>query len=63
MLLDMREFLGINKALQDINGEFLNNMSKLTEIEKRIQRDTKKLEETENDPAYSEVPHQEIRGS
>ena len=61
--LDMQEFLGINKALEGINGEFLNNMSKLTEIEKRIQRDTKKLEETENDPAYSEVPHQEIRGS
>ena len=36
--LDMREFLGINKALQSIQGELLNNTSKLTEIDKRIKR-------------------------
>ena len=41
--LDMREFLGINKALQNIQREHLNNTSKLTEIDKHIQRDTKKL--------------------
>ena len=35
--LNMREFLGINKALQSIRGELLNNTSKLTEIDKRIQ--------------------------
>ena len=50
--LDMREFLGIDKALQYIQGELLNNTSKLTEIDKRIKRDTKKLEEVENDPTY-----------
>ena len=43
--LDTREFLGIDKALQSIQGELLNNTSKLTEINKRIKRDTKKLEE------------------
>ena len=52
--LDMREFLGISKALQNIQGELLNNTSKLTEIDKRIQRDTKKLEEVENDPTYTD---------
>ena len=36
--LDMREFLGINKALQSIQGELINNPSKLTKIDKRIQR-------------------------
>ena len=41
--LDMREFLGIDKALQSIQGELLNNTSKLTEINKRIKRNTKKL--------------------
>ena len=46
----MQEFLGIDKALQRIQGELLNNTSKLTEINKRIKRDTKKLEEEENDP-------------
>ena len=51
--LDMREFWGIDKALQSIQGELLNNTSKLTEINKRIQRDTKKLEDVENDPTYS----------
>ena len=43
-LLDMREFLGIDKALQSIRGELLNNSSKLTEINQHIKRDTKKLE-------------------
>ena len=35
--LDMREFLGIDKALQGIKCEILNNTSKLTENNKRIQ--------------------------
>ena len=52
--LDMREFLGIDEALQSIQGELLNNTSKLTEINKRIKRDTKKLEEVENDPTYTD---------
>ena len=52
--LHMREFLGIDKALQDIQAEFLNNMSKLTEIDKRIKRDIKKLQQVENDPTYSD---------
>ena len=56
--LDMREFLGIDKALQSIQGELLNNTSKLTEINKRIKRDTKKLEEVENDSAYSNEQRQ-----
>ena len=56
--LDMREFLGIDKALQSIQGELLNNTSKLTEINKRIKRDTKKLEEMENDPTYSDEKRQ-----
>ena len=51
--LDMREFLGIDKALQSIQGELLNNTSKLTEINKSIKGDTKKLKEVEADPTYS----------
>ena len=50
----MREFLGINKALKSIQGALLNNTSKLTKIDKHIQRDTKKLEEVENDPTYAD---------
>ena len=55
---DMREFLGIDKALQSIQGELSNNMSKLTEINKSIERDTKKLEEVENDPSYTDEQRQ-----
>ena len=55
--LDM-EFLGINKALQSIEGELLNNTSKLTDINKRIKRDSKKLEEVENDRTYSDEQRQ-----
>ena len=52
--LDMREFFGLDKDLQSIQGEFLNNTSKLTEIDKRIKRDTKKLQEVENGPTHSD---------
>ena len=59
--LDMRRFLGIDKALQSIQGEFLNNMSKLTEIDKHIKRDTQKLQEVENGPTYSDEQRQLYR--
>ena len=61
--LDMREFLAIDKALQSIQGELLNNTSKLTEINKRIKRDTKKLEEVENDPTYTDKQRPLYRNS
>ena len=56
--LDIQEFLGINKALQSIQGELLNNNSKLTAIDKSIQGDTKKLEEVENDPTNTDEQRQ-----
>ena len=57
----MRQFLGIDKALQSIQDELLNNTSKLTEIDKLIERDTKKLQEIENDPTYSDERRQLYR--
>ena len=56
--LDMREFLAIDKALQSIQGELLNNTAKLKEINARIERDTKKLKEVENDPTYNDEQRQ-----
>ena len=41
-------------TLKSIQGELLNNTSKLTEINKHIKRDTKKLQKKENDPTYSD---------
>ena len=58
---DMREFLGMDKALQAIQGELVNITSKLTEINKRIKRDTKKLEEVENNPTFSDDQRQLYR--
>ena len=55
---DMQAFLGIDKALQSTQGELLNNTSKLTEINKCKKRVTKKLEEVENDPTYSDEKRQ-----
>ena len=57
----MQEFLGTDMALQSIQGELLNNTSKLVEIDKRIQRDTKKLEEGGNDPTYNDEQKQLYR--
>ena len=59
--LNMRGFWGINKALQSIQGELLNNTSKLTKIDKHIGRDTKKLEEVKNDLIYTDEQRQLYR--
>ena len=44
--LNMREFFGIDKTLPSIQGELLKNTSKLTEINKCIKRDSKKVEKS-----------------
>ena len=58
---DMREFLAIDRALQNIQGVLLNNSLKLTEIDKRIKMDTKKLKEVEDDSTYSDEQRQLYR--
>ena len=59
---DMREILGIDNlsidTLQSMQVELSNDTSKLTEINKHIKKDTKKLEEVENDPTYSDEQRQ-----
>ena len=37
--LDMREFLGIDKALRSFKGEIVNNLAKLSELDKQLDRD------------------------
>ena len=56
--LDMRQILGIDKVLQSIHCELLNSTSKLTEIDKRIERDNEKLEEVKNYPNYTDEQRQ-----
>lgn len=50
----MREVLGVDKALQSIQGELVKNMSKLMKIDKHINKYSKKLKEVEDYPIYSE---------
>ena len=52
--LDMREFLGIDKALTRIKGELENNAGKLTEIDEHLEREEKKLKEIEDSPDLRE---------
>ena len=50
----MRQFLGIIKAFQSIPGELLNNTSKSIEVNKRIKRDTKNLEEVQHNSSFTD---------
>ena len=47
---DMREILGIDKALTRIKGELTNNVGKLTEIDAHITRENNKLAEIRDSP-------------
>ena len=43
-----KKFSGIEKVYQIIHGELVNNISKLTEIDKRTEHDSKNLKEVQN---------------
>ena len=43
--LEMREFLGIDKALTRKTGKLKNNGSKMTEIDEHLEREHKRLDE------------------
>ena len=59
--LDMREFLGIDKALTRIKGELENNAGKLTEIDEHIAKEKRKLEEIRDSPDLREH-EQRVKG-
>ena len=54
--LPLREIRGLDKALQTIRGELVNNLAKLTEIDNHITREQNKL----NDPDIVEFERQRI---
>ena len=58
--LDMREMLGLDKALQRVQGELANNLGKLTSINRHIECEEQKLKDIENDPSYSEEQRCEV---
>ena len=59
--LDMREMLGLDKALQRIRGEVLNNISKLSELDRGIKRQHEKLDELANSTEYTEEQRTEVQ--
>ena len=59
--LDMREMLGLDKALQRISGELKKNLAKLSELDNHIRKENRKLKQVENDPFTTDEQRQEIR--
>ena len=57
----MPEFLGIDKDLQTIQDKLANIASKLTEVNERIKKDSKKLKVVEYDLSYYEERNQLYR--
>ena len=59
--LDMREMLGLDKALQRVQGELANNLGKLTSIKEHIEREKQKLRDVKNDPSYTDEQRKEVQ--
>jgi hypothetical protein len=53
-LLPMRELMGLDKALRRIQGELKNNMAKLSELDKHIDKESTKLQQLADDPLLSD---------
>ena len=56
----MRKSLGIEKALQHIQGKLLNKTSKFTKISKHIEKD-KSWKKQKKDPTYTDEQRQLYR--
>ena len=53
--LTLRELQGLDKALQSIRGELTNNMAKLTDIDKDVAKEKRKLQEAEDEISKSDI--------
>ena len=53
--LTLRERTGLDKALQSIRGELTNNLAKLTDIDKDIAKENRKLLEAEDEIAKRDI--------
>ena len=48
--LPMREIIALNESLQSIRGELVNNLAKLSELDKHIEYEKQKLADMDDDP-------------
>ena len=53
--LTLRELQGLDKALQRTRDELINNLSKLTELDKDITRQKQKLQEAEDETSQRDI--------
>ena len=53
--LTLRELTGLDKALQSIRGELTNNLAKLTDIDKDIAKENRKLQEAEDETTKRDI--------
>ena len=53
--LNFRELQGLDKSLQRIQGELVNNLAKLTDIDKEIDKQNRKLGEAEDDISKKDI--------
>ena len=53
--LNLRELQGIDKALQSIRGELVNNLAKLTDTDKDIAKEKRKLGEAEDEISKKDI--------
>ena len=53
--LTLVELQGLDKALQSIRGELTNNLAKLTDIDKDIAKEKRKLQEAEDEISKSDI--------
>ena len=52
--------LGLDKALQRVQGELANNFGKLTSIKEHVECEEQKLRDIKNDPSYTNEQKREI---
>ena len=57
--LPMRDLLGLDKALQRIQGELANNVAKLSQVDHRIAHENEKLKTM--DSSYTEEQREEVK--
>ena len=59
--INMKEFLGIDKALRRVQSVIINNATNLSELDKQLDCDQGKLEKIKDDPSYSKELKGRIR--
>ena len=53
--LTLRELQGLDKALQCTSGKLTNNLAKLTELDKDIAKENRKLQEAEDEISKNDI--------